>query len=149
MFTCETTPTRTAKRSLEVLAEAGFAVKFDGLDYSQGMLEVAQEKGNYEQLVQGDLTKALAFRDSEYCGVVSSGTFLQGHVGAEAIPELTRILRPGGCMVFSVRPTFWEDTRTEWMAALEKGGMEAIEVEMMPYAEDMLAPIVSCTKRQE
>jgi hypothetical protein len=52
-----------------------------------------------------------AFTDAMYDGVVSSGTFLQGHVGPEALPELCRVLRPGGFMVFSMRPNYFDATK--------------------------------------
>ena len=126
----------------------------DGLDYSKGMLQVAQEKKLYQKLLQADLTKPLSdLADGAYTGVISSGTFLQGHVGPEALPELCRITRPGGFMAFSVRPTFFEEKRDEWMSALEAGGMFDINIEMLPYSRGnsdanspMLAPFVSCRK---
>ena len=92
---------------------------FDGVDFSQGMLEVARRKGDYRTLVQADLTKTLAFESNTYDAVTSSGVFLQGHVGAECVSELARILVPGGFMVFTVRPTFYEETKSDWAAAME------------------------------
>ena len=35
-------------------------------------------------------------------GAVSSGTFTNGHVGPEAVPEVLRVVRPGGWVVLSV-----------------------------------------------
>lgn len=127
----------------------------DGLDYSPGMLEVARRKGLYRRLMQGDLKKPLSqLPDGEYGAVMSSGTFLQGHVGPEAIPELCRVLSKGGVMVFSVRPAFFEQTRDQWMTALQSNAMHDIAVKMMPYAPGrdgagpMMAPIVSCRKKE-
>lgn len=126
----------------------------DGIDYSAGMLEVAAKKGQYRKLFQADLTKPLEeLADASYQCVLSSGTFLQGHIGPEALPELCRVLCTGGFMVFSVRPTFFEEKRDDFLSTLELNGMRDIVVDMLPYAkgkgdgdEPMLAPIVSCTK---
>jgi ubiquinone/menaquinone biosynthesis C-methylase UbiE len=125
---------------------ADASIEFDGLDYSAGMLEVAQGKNLYNRLVEADLTKTLDFDSEEFCGVVSSGTFLQGHVGPEAIAELSRVVRPGGFMVFTVRPTYFEETREEWMSALTKNSMAVLAIDMLPYSEGMLAPVLSCRK---
>ena len=150
--------------SLERLEDA----LFDGIDYSPGMLTVCGNKSKlYRYLIQADLKQALPspatvlssdhagsggevlnlFQDGEYDGVVSSGTFLQGHVGPEALPELCRLLCPGGFLVFSVRPGFFVETRDEWFSALEAHGMIDVEVTLLPYTLDGLdAPIVSCFK---
>mmetsp|Transcript_10160 Transcript_10160/g.16809 ORF Transcript_10160/g.16809 Transcript_10160/m.16809 type:complete len:638 (+) Transcript_10160:95-2008(+) len=136
---------------------------YDGIDYSRGMLSVClQKKGLYRRLVQADLTRPLPnsppaavmgsqathqFRDGMYCGVVSSGTFLQGHLGPEALPELCRVTRPGGFLVFSVRPTFFEERREDWLTTLRASGMVDVVVTMSPYdAAGLLAPVVCCFK---
>jgi ubiquinone/menaquinone biosynthesis C-methylase UbiE len=140
---------RVAEVLLQDLVAAGVSVsvEFDGLDYSAGMLEVARDKKCYNRLIEADLTKTLDFSSDEFCAIVSSGTFLQGHVGPEAIGELSRVLRGGGCMVFTVRPTYFEETRDEWLHALERNGCELLAIDMLPYANGMLAPVVSCKKR--
>ena len=47
------------------------------------MLDVAQTKGIYRALFAGDLTARLPVDDGTYAGIVSSGTFTNGHVGPE------------------------------------------------------------------
>ncbi len=142
-------------RLAEVCREdvGGATLIFDGIDYSSGMLDVAKEKGTYRELLQADLTRPLSdLADGAYDGVVSSGTFLQGHVGPEALPELCRVLAPGGVMAFSVRPNFFDEKREQWLGALEAHGMREIAVDMLPYSRSgadgapMLAPMVSCRK---
>ena len=91
--------------------------------------------------------KKLFFADGTYDGVVSSGTFLQGHVGPEALPELCRVLRPGGFMVFSVRPNYFQETRSVWMDTLAAEGMVDVTVSMRPYDKfGLMAPVVCCYK---
>ena len=96
----------------------------DGLDLSPDMLAVASRKGLYRELIEANLKEPLAIPDESYAGFVSSGTFTHGHVGAEAIPELVRILRPGGLAVHSVKTDLWFDLGfDEIYAALESDGI--------------------------
>ena len=53
------------------------------------------KKGIYSKSIVGDLTKGLPILDNTYNGIVSSGTFTHGHVGPEALFEITRILSKG------------------------------------------------------
>lgn len=124
-----------------------FAFEWHGLDFSEGMLEVARAKpGLYEDLQQGDLKKTLCYGDATFDLVGSAGTFLQGHVGSEAIPELCRILKPNGLLVFTVRPQFFEETKDDWLLELARGGMTVLGIDSMPYAGGMEAPVISCIK---
>lgn len=144
---------RVAEACREAVGD-GIALTFDGLDYSPGMLEVAEKKGMYQRLMQADLTRALELEDGAYGAVVCCGTFLQGHVGPEALPELCRVLSTGGVMAFSVRPTFFEAHKDKWLSTLELHGMCDVTVAMLPYSagaadkgsSPMLAPFVSCRK---
>ena len=138
------------KRAKEISSFAAVAtLEFDGLDFSQGMLDVARDKGCYGRLEQADLKQPLsAFADCTYDAVTCSGVFLQGHVGAEAIPELARILKPGGVMVFSVRPNFFSETKSQWLDALEDSGCDVLSTDMLPYTKNMDAPYLSCRKRE-
>lgn len=74
----------------------------EATDISQEMLNMAASKGIYEQLFTGDLTARLPVADESYAGIVSSGTFTNGHVGPEAFDELLRIARPGAQFALSI-----------------------------------------------
>lgn len=84
----------------------GFA-PVEGLDISAGMLAVARAKGSYSALHQRALGTDLPFADGHFAAVISTGVFTTGHVGAEALPELIRITRPGGALVLTVKTTLW------------------------------------------
>lgn len=80
----------------------------EGLDLSQGMLAVARAKGAYARLHNLALGSDLPFADGQFAGVISTGVFTTGHVGAEGLPDLIRILRPGGTLVLTVKTTLWD-----------------------------------------
>lgn len=81
----------------------------DGLDFSPEMLAQARAKGFYGALVEADLTKTLALETGTYDAAISSGTFTEGHVNAQAFDEIFRILAPGGHFIASINMEIWEE----------------------------------------
>lgn len=74
----------------------------DATDISQDMLDVAATKGVYRDVVQGDILAQLPMAADSYAGIVSSGTFTNGHVGPEAFDELLRLAAPGALLCLSI-----------------------------------------------
>ncbi|HUF57060.1 MAG TPA: class I SAM-dependent methyltransferase [Thermohalobaculum sp.] len=94
------------------LAQAlGPDVPVDGIDISAEMLAVARDKGLYRALIEADLTRRLDIADGAYGALISSGTFTHGHVGPDVLPELLRILRPGGLSVFGINRAVYDAER--------------------------------------
>ncbi len=89
----------------------GPEVAIDGIDISAEMLAVARGKAVYRDLIEADLTKPLDIADGAYGALISSGTFTHGHVGPGVLPELMRILRPGGLCVFGVKREVYDAER--------------------------------------
>ena len=85
-----------------LLGEALQGLVIDALDLSPEMLEVARGKGVYRNLMTGDLTGPLDIPSESYGGLVSTGTFTHGHVGAVCLAELWRIARPDALFVCTV-----------------------------------------------
>jgi predicted TPR repeat methyltransferase len=79
-----------------------------GLDFSANMLEAARARGGYDELVEAELGKPLPFVDGRFAAFISTGVFTAGHAPASALHELTRILKPGGFAVFTVRDSIFE-----------------------------------------
>ena len=125
--------------------------QIDGIDYSPGMMDIARSKKElYSLLDVVDLTKPFpkTYLDNTYDAMLCSGVFLQGHVGPEAIPELSRVVKPNGMLCFTVRPTFFEETKEKWLLALEESGVDLIETKMLDYCPPGLkAPMLFCRKR--
>lgn len=90
------------------LAQAG-AKNIDGIDISQGMLDVARKSGKYNNLSVVNMTKAIGKQDGSYDVVTCCGTFTEAHVGAvPALQELVRVLKDDGFLVCTVLDTVWE-----------------------------------------
>lgn len=81
----------------------------DGLDISPEMLEAARAKGCYRELIEADLTATLPMPDGAYQGLISAGTFTEGHVGADALDELIRVAAPGALFVLGVNQRVYEE----------------------------------------
>ncbi len=105
----------------EWLKLTGYA-PVEGVDLSAGMLAVAARKGVYDRLAEGDLTARLPFEDGRFGGCVCSGVFTTGHVGAEGLDELLRVLRPGGVLVLTVKDKIWGAGFAERIDGLEREG---------------------------
>lgn len=80
----------------------------EALDISEGMLAVARSKNAYRAFHTLALGGPLPFADGYFAGVISTGVFTTGHVGAEGLDELIRICRPSGIIVLTVKNTVWE-----------------------------------------
>jgi predicted TPR repeat methyltransferase len=77
--------------------------ELEGLDLSEGMLEVARGKRIYRALHRAMLGEPLDLPDDHYTATVAIGVLTKGHAGPEAFPELVRATAPGGHMIFSIR----------------------------------------------
>ena len=88
-----------------LLQKAKFCI--EATDISEEMLKIADSKRIYRRSFLSDLTKEIPVENSNYDGVVSSGTFTHGHVGPSAMVELVRITKPGGLITISVNEKHW------------------------------------------
>lgn len=105
----------------------------EGLDVSAGMLAVAKAKGVYAALHQAALGDELPFESGQFAGIVSTGVFTTGHVGAEALPELIRVCSKGGVIVLTVKDAIWEGGFQAAVARLVSDGKVTVEEETAPY----------------
>ena len=86
----------------EALALLGYGPLI-GLDLSQGMLDVARQKGIYADLHQGALGAQLDLPDDSMGAVLCIGTITPNHAPPESFDGLIRVARPGAPIVFSLR----------------------------------------------
>ena len=90
----------------EALARQGIG-PVDGVDLSPEMLARAAAKGLYRHLIEADVTRPLTLPAGPCAGIVSAGTFTEGHVGPEAIPMLLAAAAPGALFTLSVHERVW------------------------------------------
>ena len=87
----------------EVLSLMGFG-DLTGIDLSDGMMAVAQQKDVYLSLDNLKIDEAMDLPDDDFDAVVSMGVFTAGcHMPSRSFRELVRITRPGGKIIFGIR----------------------------------------------
>ena len=91
----------------KMLAEAGYR-NLTAIDMSSGMLEEARSKGVYRELHRMVLGEKLDFPDDSFDAVVSIGVLTLGHAPARSLDELVRVTKPGGFVLFTLRPDLYE-----------------------------------------
>ena len=105
-----------------MLAERGYR-NLEGLDLSPGMLREAAAKGCYQALHEAALGRSLEFQSSSFDAVVCIGVFVRGHAPASSFDEMLRVTKPGGYVIFTLRPEFYQGTDfKDKMAALTASG---------------------------
>ena len=111
------------------LAQRGYR-DIVAIDLSKGMLEEAGWKNVYRELRQMVMGETLDFPTGSFDAVISVGVLTLGHAPASSFDELIRVTRPGGHIVFSLRPDVYEEGGfKEKMAELEnEGRWELVEV---------------------
>ncbi len=109
------------------LATRGFTT-VDGVDFAQGMLDLAAEKtvaGRpvYRELLSLDLTNTIPIEDGAYDALVCVGAMGGGHLAPEHLPELMRTIVSGGIAAFYMNGVAYQnDNFAERFDALEDAG---------------------------
>jgi predicted TPR repeat methyltransferase len=105
------------------LRAAGFSA-IDGCDFSPGMLDEAKATGAYDQLFETNLNAPpMNAEDGAYDGAACVGVFSFGHVQADALYDILRVIRAGGALVIGINDKFYkEGSLTAKLDALAKDG---------------------------
>ena len=99
-----------------------------GIDLSKNMLEIANQLGVYNKLVQMTLGNHLEFPDGHFAAVISTGVFTEGHAPSSSFDELIRVTESGGYIVFNVRDDIYElQGFREKQESLEEQGLWRLE----------------------
>jgi predicted TPR repeat methyltransferase len=107
--------------------------RIEALDISEGMLAVARAKGVYGAFHHLALGGPLPFADGQFAGVVSTGVFTSGHVGADGLPELIRSCAKGGVIVLTVKTTVWDAGLGAAIDGFVTGGRMQVIDRTAPY----------------
>ncbi len=94
------------------------------MDLSGKMLLEAMKKGVYQECHQMTMGKPLDFPTDSFDGVVSVGVLTIGHAPASSLDELVRVTKPGGYIVYTLRPEVYsENGFREQQAQLQSAGL--------------------------
>lgn len=106
------------------LVEAGYGT-VDGCDVSAGMLGKARETGLYRRLFEADLNvPPLDAPDGVYGAAVAVGAFGFGHVDADALDEILRVMTPGAPLIIGLNEYFYDEgSLTGKLTALNDAGL--------------------------
>lgn len=116
-----------------MLAERGYC-NLEGLDLSPGMLRVASAKGCYQALHEAALGASLECQSSNFDAVICVGVFVRGHAPADSFDEMLRVTKPGGYLIFTLRPEFYQNTTfKDKMAELTQSGQWALTETSEPF----------------
>ena len=100
------------------------------MDLSEGMLAQARAKGVYGELHKMELGKPLGFPSDSFDATIGVGVFTLGHAPAHSLDELVRVTRPGGYIVFTLRPDVYENNgfKETQETLVATGGWKLVEV---------------------
>jgi SAM-dependent methyltransferase len=106
----------------ELLVKQGYKDMI-AMDLSQGMLEEARKKNVYREFHQMVMGESLDYPSDSFDAIISVGVLTVGHAPASSLDELIRITKPGGYIVYSLRPDVYCDSGfKEKQSALESAG---------------------------
>ncbi|KAL3876950.1 hypothetical protein ACJMK2_034728 [Sinanodonta woodiana] len=109
------------------LRHLGFR-NLDALDPSEGMLKKAKERGVYNQTFQLYFEMNLPIPDDSYDCLVVVGGMGEGHLPAESVHEMIRLVKPGGLVCIAMREEYlqyveaYKDKLQPLMENLEREG---------------------------
>jgi len=86
----------------------------EAVDFSAQMLRAAEKRGVYRHLHQLDLLQPLLL--PQFDVVTAVGIFTEGHLGAEGLEPLGRLVKAGGLLALSLR----DDLLPNYQAELDK-----------------------------
>lgn len=113
----------------EALVKLGYE-SLTGMDLSRGMLKQAARRNIYEELHRMVMGEPLDFETASFDAVVSVGVLTLGHAPARSLDEMVRVTRPGGFVIFTLRPDVYEGHgfREKQAELVEAGKWELVEV---------------------
>lgn len=118
-----------------------------GVDISLEMLEIAQLKRFYEGLFVASVSHHLPFQTGSFDFVVAAGLFMPGHCGPECVPALSKQLRAGGMLIFTVREADFRRSKGEYLQSIERSGSTMIDKSLEPYYGPMQAYVITVERR--
>nr|XP_054755695.1 methyltransferase-like protein 27 [Lytechinus pictus] len=115
-----------------------------GVDMSTRFLKVLEKKQIYTKLVKArfDPTTPLEYTDGYFDVIVSCGVFLPAHLTHTCLPEIFRLLKPGGVFIITTRKNVFDEEiggvklKSTFADLTEKGKLQKISHEEIEYLTD-------------
>nr|XP_054754357.1 uncharacterized protein LOC129260397 isoform X2 [Lytechinus pictus] len=115
-----------------------------GVDMSAGLLKVLEKKQIYTKLVKArfDPTTPLEYADGYFDVIVSCGVFIPAHLTHTCLPEIFRLLKPGGVFIITTRKNVFDEElgdiklKSTFADLIEKGKLQKISHEEIEYLTD-------------
>ncbi len=92
----------------KLLAERGYT-NMVAMDLSPGMLAEARKKNVYKEFHQMTMGEPLDFATDTFDATISVGVLTVGHAPVHSLDELVRVTRPGGHIIYTLRPDLYEE----------------------------------------
>lgn len=106
----------------KLLAERGYT-DLVAMDLSSGMLDEARKKNVYNEFHQMAMGEPLDFPTDAFDATITVGVLTVGHAPAHSLDELVRVTKPGGPIIYTLRPDLYEEGGyVEKHADLESAG---------------------------
>jgi predicted TPR repeat methyltransferase len=124
-----------------------FSFTLDGIDISERMIQHSREKNIYTRIWCLDLYREVLPQQYQYDLIVSSGVFLEGHVGFKMIDTLLNSLEPFGIMFFTVRETFRQKYKNDYIKyVVDNPRTEILHDVWIPYLPNIKSKMVVLKK---
>jgi len=130
------------------LAELGYT-RLHGADFSPDMQAKARTLNVYERLMTADFCAPLETETNSYDGLISIGVY-SSRFKTHFLPEMLRILKPSGPMLFTCRPNYFKDDVKIQLAKMESDqSITDLTIVEKPYmqAQGAHAHYISFRKR--
>ena len=92
----------------ELLLKQGYT-NLVAMDMSVGMLEKARAKNAYREFHRMVMGETLGFSTDSFDAVISIGVLTVGHAPASSLDEMIRVTKPGGSIVYTLRPDVYRN----------------------------------------
>eukprot|EP00057_Strongylocentrotus_purpuratus_P013825 XP_011668299.1 PREDICTED: Williams-Beuren syndrome chromosomal region 27 protein [Strongylocentrotus purpuratus] len=115
-----------------------------GVDMSAGLLKVLEKKQIYSKLVKArfDPSTPLQYADGYFDVIISSGVFIPSHLTHTCLPEIIRLLKPGGLSLITTRKNVFDEEmagiklKSSFASLTKDGVLEKISHEEIDYLTD-------------
>ena len=91
-----------------------------------------------EMCIRDSLNTVLDIPDQTYDAGISCGTFTHGHVKADALDEILRVLKPGACFACTIHREVWQSAGfgSKFAQLMASGVAELESMNEQPFYEN-------------